>query len=220
MSGPGHTAIEASSLDANAAYRLLTGVIVPRPVAWITSMDADGALNLAPFSAFTMVSNDPPMIGVNIGRRAGRRKDTAHNIACTGEYVVNIPSWRSRNAVHESGRALEADVDEIALLGLETTASDKVAPPRLSDVPVSMECRLAKVVSFGRAGSEFTVGEVLTFHVRTDLLSDGKIDTAELDPAARLAGPTYGRLGEVDTLAPLAMVVSSRADREAGTPQA
>ncbi|MEU3271115.1 flavin reductase family protein [Saccharomonospora sp. NPDC006951] len=214
MSGPGHTAIEASSLDANAAYKLLTGVVVPRPIAWITSTDTGGALNLAPFSAFTMVSNDPPMIGVNIGKRAGRRKDTAHNIACTGEYVVNIPAWRSRNAVHESGRALEADVDEIELLGLETIASDKVAPPRLADVPVSMECRLAKVVSFGRAGSEFTVGEVLTFHVRSDLLSEGKIDTAQLDPAARLAGPAYGRLGEVDMLAPLALRVSSGAESQ------
>ncbi|MEU6646933.1 flavin reductase family protein [Saccharomonospora sp. NPDC046836] len=216
MSGAEHVAIDAATLDANTAYRLLTGVVVPRPIAWITSVAEGGELNLAPFSAFTMVANDPPMVGVNIGLRAGRQKDTARNIAHSGEYVVNIPSWDFRHAVHESGRAWEPDVDEIALLGLRTVDSDVVAAPRLLDVPVSMECRLARVVSFGRAGAEFTVGEVVRFHIRADLLQDGKIDTLELDPAARLAGPNYGRLGKVDTLPPLTMTVSSSADRREG----
>ncbi|MBK1783881.1 flavin reductase family protein [Prauserella cavernicola] len=206
-----HVAIDAATLDAGTAYRLLTGVVVPRPIAWITSMDASGGLNLAPFSAFTMVANDPPMVGVNIGLRAGERKDTARNIAHSGEYVVNIPSWGLRQQVHESGRAWEPDLDEAELLGLSTVPSDVVGPPRLACAPVSMECRLSKVVVFGRAGAEFTVGEVVRFHVRADLLTDGKIDTVELDPAARLAGPNYGRLGSVDALAPIAGVGGAQA---------
>lgn len=220
MTGSERVAIDAATLDANAAYRLLTGVVVPRPIAWITSLDEDGGLNLAPFSAFTMVANDPPMVGVNIGLRAGERKDTARNIAHSGDYVVNIPSWEFRHAVHESGRAWEPELDEAGLLGLRTVPSDVVCPPRLADVPVSMECRLSKVVVFGRAGAEFTVGEVVRFHIRADLLGNGKIDTAELDPAARLAGPNYGRLGAVDTLAPMAGMVESSNAPEPGNGQA
>lgn len=220
MSVPDHVAIDAAALDANAAYRLLTGVVVPRPIAWITSVSEDGELNLAPFSAFTMVANRPPMVGINIGLRAGRRKDTARNIAQRGEYVVNIPSWEFRHAVHESGRPWDPAIDEADLLGLRTVPSDVVGPPRLADVPVSLECRLAKVVVFGREGAEFTVGEVVRFHVRSDLLADGKIDTVELDPAARLAGPTYGRLGDVDTLAPMAMTVAAKTDAAPGSAQA
>src|SRR4051794_36628533 len=93
MASDQHVAVDAADLDASAAYRLLTGVIVPRPIAWITTRSADGDINLAPFSAFTLVANDPPMVGVNIGLRAGELKDTAANIEATGEYVINIPSW-------------------------------------------------------------------------------------------------------------------------------
>lgn len=220
MTGTEHLAIDAAALDADAAYRLLTGIVVPRPIAWITSLGEDRGLNLAPFSAFTMVANDPPMVGVNIGLRAGERKDTARNIAHSGEYVVNIPSWEFRHAVHESGRAWEPELDETEMLGLRTVPSDVVGPPRLADVPVSMECRLSKVVVFGRAGAEFTVGEVVRFHVRADLLVEGKIDTVELDPAARLAGPNYGRLGPVDTLSPVAGAVASSNSPGTGNAQA
>ncbi|WP_375002805.1 flavin reductase family protein [Aeromicrobium sp. CTD01-1L150] len=196
-------AVEAADLDPAAAYRLLTGVVVPRPVAWITSRDAEGVLNLAPFSAFTMVSNDPPMVGVNIGRRAGRLKDTAANIETSGEFVVNIPDWTMHEQVHESSWPHPSTVDELAELGLRTVDSDVVKVPRLADVPASLECRFDRFVSFGRAGSRFTVGEVMRFHVAEELLVDGKIDTAELDPTARLAGPTYGRIGATQTLAPV-----------------
>lgn len=204
-----HVAVDASDLDASAAYRLLTGVVVPRPIAWISSQSIDGVLNLAPFSAFTLVANDPPMVGVNIGLRAGELKDTSANIDAVGEYVVNIPSWEMHEAVHESSQVHPPEIDEADLLGVAMVPSDIVRVPRLRDAPVSMECRLAQVVSFGRAGARFTVGEVVRFHIRKDLLVDGKIDTVALDPAARIGGPTYARIGETSRLRPIATAITS-----------
>ncbi|GLU49925.1 flavin reductase family protein [Nocardiopsis ansamitocini] len=192
------TAIDPEGLSAQENYRLLTGCVVPRPIAWVTSVGRDGAANLAPFSAFTMVSNEPPMVGINIGRRSGAFKDTARNIAERGEYVVNIPGWEQWTDVHRSGDVHPPDVDEAELLGLETVPSDVVGVPRLAAARVSLECRLARVVEFGRAGAQFTVGEIVRFHVLSSALDGLKIDTTAIDPAARLAGPTYGRLGSVE----------------------
>lgn len=200
----GWVIVDSDDLDPRAAYRLLTGVVVPRPIAWITTLSSDGVVNLAPFSAFTLVANDPPMVGVNIGLRGGERKDTARNIHASGEYVVNIPRWDDRERVHNSARHERPETSEADVQGVRLLASDLVAPPRVADAPVSMECRLSQSVVFGRAGAEFTVGEVLRFHVRADLYKEGRIDTAALDPAARVAGPAYSRVVEVDTLPPVA----------------
>ncbi|MGW9350169.1 NADH-FMN oxidoreductase RutF, flavin reductase (DIM6/NTAB) family [Nocardiopsis flavescens] len=192
------TAIDPAGLSGPENYRLLTGCVVPRPIAWVTSVAGDGTANLAPFSAFTMVSNDPPMVGINIGRRDGGFKDTARNIAERGEYVVNIPGWELWRDVHRSGEVHPPEVDEAALLGLATVPADVVGVPRLAAARVSLECRLARVVEFGRAGAQFTVGEVVRFHVLSSALDGLKIDTAAIDPASRLAGPTYARLGGIE----------------------
>lgn len=203
-----HVAVDSTDLHASSAYRLLTGVVVPRPIAWITSLSSDGALNLAPFSAFTLVSNDPPMVGVNIGLRAGKLKDTSANIEATGEYVINIPSWPMHEEVHTSSEAHPPKYDEVAALGLETHPSDLVQVPRLRNAPIALECRFYQFVSFGRAGSRFTVGEVLRFQIREDLLVDGKIDTVAMDPAARIAGPTYARIGDTSLLRAIDIAVT------------
>lgn len=201
MRDEAHVQVDATTLSAHAAYRLLTGVVVPRPIAWVTSIDIAGTLNLAPFSAFTMVSNAPPMVGINIGRRDGALKDTAVNIETSGEYVVNIGGWDHHPQIHRSGEPHPAGINEAELLGLATLPSEDIAVPRLATARASLECRLDCVTSFGRGGSRFVVGEVLRFHVLEDLLDDGKIDTVGLDPAARLAGPTYGRIGSTARLA-------------------
>lgn len=88
------TIVLPESMTPEQTYKLLTGVVVPRPIAWITTLSTSGVINLAPFSCFTFVSNAPPMIGINIGRKAGERKDTGHNIHETGEFVVHIPTSR------------------------------------------------------------------------------------------------------------------------------
>lgn len=195
--------IDPADLDAESNYRLLCGIVVPRPIAWITTVDDAGLVNLAPFSAFTFVANKPPMIGVTFGRKAGARKDTANNILATREYVVNIGNTSQMEQIHLSSEEHPPHVSEVDVLGLATAASAIVRPPRLAQAPVSMECRLHQVLPFGDVISEFFVGEVLAFHIRDDLLRDGKIDTRELDPVCRLGGPNYARLGEIVTLRPV-----------------
>lgn len=189
--------ISASDLDPEQTYKLMTGLIVPRPIAWITSVNAGGVVNLAPFSCFTFVSNKPPMVGINIGRKAGVRKDTASNIAARGEFVVNVADESLIEAVHLSAVEHPPEVSEPELLGLGLEASSQIAVPRLADAPASLECRLHSVIPFGETGAEFFVGEVVAFHVREGLMQGGKIDSGLLRPIARLAGPHYAGLGNI-----------------------
>lgn len=192
--------LDAGDLSPEATYRLMSGIVVPRPIAWITTQSDTGVVNLAPFSCFTFVSNKPPMLGVNVGRKAGRRKDTGANIHALGEFVVNIGDASQMVAIHESSAEHAPDVSETELLGLGTLPCTTVRVPRLADAPVSMECRLEQVISFGRTGAEFIVGEVTAFHIRDGLLHDGKVDTRALDPVCRIGGPNYATLGEIVTL--------------------
>lgn len=192
--------ILAADLDPQQAYKLLTGIIVPRPIAWVASMSPAGVLNIAPFSAFTFVSNKPPMVGINVGRKAGVMKDTGNNIHGRGEYVVHIADEALLQPLHESAEEHPPEVSEVEVLGLETIASDHVAVPRLAAPPVAMECRLHQSIAFGATGSQFIVGEVLAFHIRDGLVRDHKIDTLALNPICRLGGPNYATLGKVVTL--------------------
>lgn len=195
--------LDAEALDPEEAYKLLVGAVVPRPVAWITTVSAAGHVNLAPFSCFTFVSSDPPMLGISIGRLRGNLKDTARNIARGAEFVVHIPDQAQVEQVHRSSVEFPADVSEPAELGLELVPSRRVSTPRLAAAPVAMECRHASTVEFGRLRTQFIVGEVVMFHVAAALYRDGKIDAAAFRPIARLGGPRYARLGETITLQPV-----------------
>jgi flavin reductase (DIM6/NTAB) family NADH-FMN oxidoreductase RutF len=195
--------ILAADLDPQQTYKLLTGLIVPRPIAWICSASATGVLNLAPFSAFTFVSNKPPMVGVNIGRKAGVMKDTGNNILARKEYVVHIADASLLQPLHDSAEEHPPQISEVELLGLQTVASDVISVPRLVAPPVAMECRLHQSIAFGVTGSEFMVGEVLAFHIRDGLAQDFKLDSLALNPICRLGGPHYATIGAVTTLRPL-----------------
>ena len=189
--------ISAQDLDPEQTYKLMTGLVVPRPIAWITSTSAEGLVNLAPFSCFTIVSNKPPMLGVNIGRKAGVRKDTALNITGNGEFVVNVAHEDFVSEVHLSAVEHPPEVSEPALLGLALAPSSIVQTPRLADAPASLECRLHSITPYGDTGAEFFVGEVVAFHVRDALIQDGKVDSGALRPLARLGGPHYAGLGTI-----------------------
>lgn len=201
--------ISAGSLDPEATYRLLTGVVVPRPIAWVTSCSALGVVNLAPFSCFTFVSNKPPMLGINVGRKAGVMKDTGNNIHATGEFVVHIAGEDLIEPVHLSAIEHPPDVSEVDSLGLQVTPSRKVRVPRLVAVPVGMECRFHRAIAFGATGSEFIVGEVLVFHLRDGLYENGKVDTGKLRPICRIAGPNYAKLGEIVRMRPVAQTAKT-----------
>ena len=192
--------IDPAYLDPETAYRLITGVVVPRPIAWVTSLSATGVLNLAPFSAFMFVAPKPPMLAISVGRKGNIYKDTAQNILNNEEYVVHIADSSLMNAVHESSTEHPPDVSEVDELGLATLPGERIKVPRLAAPPIAMECRFRQCLEFGDTRSRLIVGEVLVFHIRDGLLNNGKIETEALDPIARIAGPRYAKLGEIVTL--------------------
>jgi flavin reductase (DIM6/NTAB) family NADH-FMN oxidoreductase RutF len=197
--------MELSVRDISKAdvYKLLNCMVVPRPIAWITSVSAQGVVNLAPFSTCTIVQYDPPLLGVNMMFRAGdgSRKDTARNAIESGEFIVHIADDSMVDALHASGFSHPPEVSEVELLDLPTVPGVDVAVPRLRDAPLALECKLFRVITFG-PGSEFVVGEIVRIHARPGLVSDFRIDTRDLRPLSRLGGPVYGTLGEVIVKAP------------------
>ncbi len=201
--------IDPKTLAAETAYRLLTGIVVPRPIAWVTTRSDSGVVNLAPFSAFTFVSPKPPMLAISIGHKKGIYKDTARNILAREEFVVHIADRSLVEPVHLSSIEHAPDVSEVAELGLATAPSLQVSVPRLVDVPIAMECRFRQCLEFGETKSRLIVGEVEMFHIRDGLLNDGKIETAQLDPICRLAGPRYASLGEIVTMRSVAQTSKS-----------
>jgi flavin reductase (DIM6/NTAB) family NADH-FMN oxidoreductase RutF len=194
------TRLDPAQHDAEKVYRLLTGLVVPRPIAWVTSLSSSGVLNLAPFSAFTFVAPKPPMLAISVGRKGNIYKDTAHNILANEEYVIHIADASLMNAVHESSVEHPSDVSEVDQLKLDTIASERIKVPHLAAAPVAMECRFRQCLEFGETRSRLIVGEVVMFHIRDGLLNNGKVETAALDPIARIGGPRYARLGEIVTL--------------------
>lgn len=195
--------IDPAYLDPETAYRLITGVVVPRPIAWVTSLSATGVLNLAPFSAFMFVSPKPPMLAISVGRKGAIYKDTAQNILNNEEYVVHIADSSLMKAVHESSTEHPPDVSEVEELRLSTLPGERIKVPRLAAAPIAMECRFRQCLEFGETRSRLIVGEVLVFHIRDGLLNNGKIETEALDPICRIAGPRYAKLGEIVTLKPV-----------------
>lgn len=165
-------------------------IIGPRPIGWICSRDADSNVNLAPYSFFNAFNYTPPIIGFS----SQGRKDSLRNIEATGEFVWNLATFDLAQAMNESCRAVAPDVDEFVLAGLTPLASEQVAPPRVAQSPVSMECRCTQIVRLRDAAGNDTdgwlvLGEVLAVHIDTRLLVDGIYDTAASDTILRGGGP-------------------------------
>jgi flavin reductase (DIM6/NTAB) family NADH-FMN oxidoreductase RutF len=201
--------VDPSKLGPQEIYKLLVGVVVPRPVAWVTTVNAQGVVNLAPFSAFTYVSVKPPMIGINCGRKAGVRKDTGTNILEQREFVAHIADVSLVEPLHQSSFEYPPEVSEVAELGLETLPCDCVRTPRLAIAPIALECRFVSSTPYGVTGAEFMVGEIVQFHFREGLCVNGKIDTHKLDPVCRLGGPNYASLGELIRMQPMNQTVKT-----------
>jgi flavin reductase (DIM6/NTAB) family NADH-FMN oxidoreductase RutF len=180
-----------ATLNPTICYKLLVSTIVPRPIAWVVSEDAHGALNAAPYSFFNALSADPPVVGVGIGRRSsGHAKDTRTNIIEIGEFVVNLVSEATASAMNVTAIEFDSDVNELAEAGLTVCPSLRVKPPRIAESPVAMECALLQMVDLG-PNSGIALGRVLAIHVRDDAVLDsanGYIDT----PTLKLIGRMHG----------------------------
>lgn len=205
------TTITAQGMDTATAYRLLCGVVVPRPIAWITTVNADGVVNAAPFSSYNYVAHSPPMLAVNIGTRDGALKDTARNITQQGEFVVNVATESNMELMHQSSAEFAPDASETQALGIALLPSTVVRAPRIAVSPVQMECRLHQKVHLGRLNTLY-IGEVVAFHL-SDTVYDGRhVDSRLLRPIARLGGPHYAALGEIFTRPILQSPPASQAD--------
>jgi flavin reductase (DIM6/NTAB) family NADH-FMN oxidoreductase RutF len=186
-------------------YKLMTGTIVPRPIGWVSTIDETGRFNLAPFSFFTAVCSNPPTLLFCPAIRAstGQPKDTLHNVKATGQFVVNIVTEATAEAMNLTAAELPPDVDEFVYAGLTPTPSLTVKPPRVLESPVHYECEVVQIVEIGDqpgAGS-IVIGRVLHLHIADSLLiGSDKIDTAKLQPVGRLAGNNYARVTETFSL--------------------
>ena len=179
--------------------RVLTGVVVPRPIAFVSSVSADGIVNLAPFSFFNAMAYDPATIVLGISRSAGwKAKDTLANIEATGEFVVSVVVDDIAEAMNSTAAEFPADVDEFDIAGLTPKPSELVGAPLVAESPVNMECKLNQVVEVGDGTNHgIVIGEILLMHIRDDIINGHRINHSLLKPVGRLAGNMYCKTDDV-----------------------
>ena len=192
--------IDPNTQDLRANYKLIIGSVLPRPIAFVSTVDTEGTPNLAPFSFFTGITPQPPTVCFAPLRRFsdGQEKDTLRNVRATGEFVVNVVTEDIVEQANATSAEFEPAVSEFTESGLTPGACEVVAAPRVVESPINLECRLIQVVDLGPAaagGGSLVIGEVVRFHVADHLITDGRIDTAALRPVGRLAGAEYTTLG-------------------------
>jgi flavin reductase (DIM6/NTAB) family NADH-FMN oxidoreductase RutF len=187
--------IDPAAMESRHLHHFLISVIVPRPIAFVSTLGADGSRNVAPFSYFNLISSRPPLVGISVNRRAAGPKDTSRKVRETGEFVVNIVDEALNAKAVEASGEWPADVDEFTLTGLTAVPSEKVKVPRVGESPVSLECRLERIVEIG--DTDLIIGEVVWAHVRDEILRDGRVDPVLLKPVARLGGDHYAVVREV-----------------------
>src|SRR5215831_5632368 len=176
-------------------YHWMIAVIVPRPIAFVSTVSRMGQRNIAPFSYFIPISSSPPLVGIAIQERAGDPKDTLRNIREVGEFVVNLVNEPLLSPMVRTSGEWPASVDEFELAGIESLPSDLVKPPRVAASPSAMECRLFREVELG--SSSFVVGEILRLHIDDSMIVEGRVDPERLRAVARLGGDAYSIIREI-----------------------
>jgi flavin reductase (DIM6/NTAB) family NADH-FMN oxidoreductase RutF len=194
---------DARRNDHGLGVSPLKALVAPRPIGWIASLSPAGIVNLAPFSFFNVMSEDPIMVCFGPGGRKADRpvKDTRANVEATGEFVVNLATWDLREQMNATSAKLPAEVDEMALAGLTPAPSVMVKPPRVAESPAHLECRYWKTVELPTDDPDqpnaAIFGEVIGIHIRDDLIVDGRVDTARAKPIARLGYSEYAVVEKV-----------------------
>jgi flavin reductase (DIM6/NTAB) family NADH-FMN oxidoreductase RutF len=189
--------IDPQSLSMREAYALLISSIVPRPVAWVSTVSQHGVRNLAPFSFFMGVGSKPPMLAVSIAHRQGQSKDTARNIRETAEFVVNICPATLAHRMVDTSAEVAPEVDEFELARLTATPSHAVLPPGVLESPIRLECRLHSIMAPEPNPVDLVLGEIVHFHFDDQILTGRLPDPRKLDPIARLGESYYATLGEI-----------------------
>lgn len=182
--------------DQSRLYKTMFGCIVPRPIAFVTTVSVDGICNAAPFSLFNGISDIPPMVYVSICKDAltGNRKDTLANILDTGEFVVNIVSEDIAEAQDKCAKPFPPEVDEMSVTGLTALPSKLIRPPRIKESPANFECQLFQSIPLQDSSYTLILGRVVSIHVRKDVFAEnGRIDPLKLRAVARMGGFSYAR---------------------------
>lgn len=172
-------------------YFLLTSLVVPRPIAWVSTLSAEGVRNLAPHSYFNAISSSPPIVHFT----STGVKDSLRNVRATGEFVVNVVSRDLLEVMNLTAADFPPGEDEFAWAGLDAAPSQTVAAPRVASARAALECRVREVLSMGNGTMVF--GDVLHFHVDDDVWRDGRVAPELLQPVGRLSGAGYA---PVDTV--------------------
>ncbi len=202
MNADGRT-IDPSAVSPRERYQLITSLVVPRPIGWISTYGEDGTPNLAPFSYFAALSSSPMLVGVSIGHRQGIPKDTLSNVRARGAFAVNVVCERLLEPMNASSADVPAGVDEFLLAGLESARCASVDAPHVVDCPAVLECVVEKEVPLAEAPNTLVIGRVMRVLLAagvTSLAGSLEINPASLRPVGRLSGAQYGLLGEIRTI--------------------
>ncbi|WP_077324857.1 flavin reductase family protein [Virgibacillus siamensis] len=181
-------------------YKLLIGSIVPRPIAFVTSVAGDGTINGAPFSYFNIVSSNPPMISVSTQRKNGEQKDTARNITGNKEFVVHIVDEENVEKINLTAASLAPNVSEVEKADLSPIDSEIVTVPGIKEAKVRFECKLEHSLELGEnqsIGTDLLIGKVVRFHIAEEIYERGRINHQFLGAVSRLAGSNYAKIGDV-----------------------
>lgn len=192
---------DPKELEQKAIYKLLSGIVIPRPIGWISSISEDGILNLAPFSFFNAVGDDPPHVMFSAGRGVNSNQDTVKNVLATKQFVVNMVTEELVEQMNITAQGIPTDESEFDLANLTPIPSLKVKPPRVKESPITMECELVHHYTlednkFG--GSTILIGKILMFHIDEKMMLDNyNINQENYQPISRLAGSNYSKIGEI-----------------------
>jgi flavin reductase (DIM6/NTAB) family NADH-FMN oxidoreductase RutF len=193
--------IDAKDLDILGAYKMLIGTVVPRPIAFVTTVSANGAINAAPYSSWNLVTSKPATVVFSVAVKPnGEKKDTLRNIELTKEFVINTVGEWMVEAINLCSEDLPYGESEIEKVGLTPIPSRFVSVPRIKESPVHMECRLHSTLDIGSGApgsATLVVGEVVAFHIHKPAYQDGKIVVEEIKPVSRLGGLRYGLVGDI-----------------------
>ena len=192
---------DIQNTESSALYKLLTGTIIPRPIAWVATVDENGIDNLAPFSFFNVVSEDPPHIMFSTVRTGNKNKDTLNNILANQQFVVNLVTEDVVEQMNTTSQSVAANVNEFELAKITPIESIYIKPKRVKESLVQFECEMVHhyfIEKHQNGGACIIIGKIITIHIDDSILMENhKIDLEKYKPVARLAGSNYSKLGEI-----------------------
>ena len=192
---------EPNKLEPSAVYKLLTGSIIPRPIGWISTVDQNGINNLAPFSFFNVVSEDPPHVMFSTVRTGNKNKDTLNNILDNKQFVVNLVTEEVVEQMNTTSQSVATDVDEFELANVTPIDSIYIKPKRVKESLVHFECEMVHhyfIENHQNGGACIIIGKIITMHIDDSILMENhRINLDTYKPVARLAGSNYSKLGEI-----------------------